>query len=135
MPPEHPSPGSPEDWLRHAQADLRFAILPAGDDEDLQGLRLFHLQQAVEKSLKGVLVRSGVIFRPTHDIAELITVLKQQGVEWPNDLDGARGLTVFAVRARYPGSARILGAVQFQAAIDLTRLTIAWAEEQIAGGR
>ena len=56
MPPDPISPGSSEDWLRYAKADLALAQvpLPAGG---LYELLCFHAQQAAEKSLKAVLMR------------------------------------------------------------------------------
>src|SRR5687768_7678744 len=59
MPPEPISPGSPEDWLRYAKADLALARvpLPVGG---LYALLCFHTQQAVEKSLKAVLIHHGI---------------------------------------------------------------------------
>jgi hypothetical protein len=36
----------------------------------------FHGQQAVEKALKAVLARAGVVFRRTHDIAELLDLIE-----------------------------------------------------------
>ena len=56
MPLEPPTPGSPEDWLRHARSDLALAQQWQVPDVLLAAL-CFHAQQTVEKSLKAVLVQ------------------------------------------------------------------------------
>lgn len=40
----------------------------------------FHAQQSVEKALKAVLSSSGVVFRRTHDIAELLDLITDRTV-------------------------------------------------------
>ena len=62
MPLEPPTPGSPEDWLRHARSDLALAQQWQVPDVLLAAL-CFHAQQTVEKSLKAVLVHVGALFR------------------------------------------------------------------------
>jgi HEPN domain len=52
-------PGSPEEWLSHAQSDLRLAHLGFKDPQIIRGQVCFHAQQAAEKAIKGVL-----LFRP-----------------------------------------------------------------------
>lgn len=70
MPPEQPAPGSPADWLRHARSDLALARVPLPQDT-LYSELCYHAQQAVEKSLKAVLIQRGIEFRRVHDIAYL----------------------------------------------------------------
>ena len=61
----------------------------------------FHVQQAIEKSLKSVLAASGVIFRRTHDIAELLDLLDDHGLAPPPFGERLDELTPYAVEARY----------------------------------
>jgi HEPN domain-containing protein len=60
----------PKDWFRIAGKDLRRAVrgLAAGDVEDAA----FHLQQAIEKSLKGYLLSRGWKLKRTHDVRALL---------------------------------------------------------------
>ena len=61
-------PGSNEEWLRRAKADLalaRTALPEGGVYEDLS----FHAQQAAEKAIKAVYVKLGSRFAYTRDIA------------------------------------------------------------------
>jgi len=102
MPLEPPTPGSPEDWLRHARSDLALAQQWQVPDVLLVTL-CFHAQQTVEKSLKAVLVQCGVAFPYTHDLARLITLAQSVRLPWPEALEAAATLTVYAAGSRYPG--------------------------------
>jgi HEPN domain-containing protein len=67
-----PEPGSPAAWLRYARSDLALARVPARGEVLLESL-CFHAQQAVEKSLKAVLVGRGIPPRakdPQHRAAD-----------------------------------------------------------------
>jgi len=61
----------------------------------------FHAQQAVEKMLKAALVVSGIPWRRTHDLVELLDLLRENGVPYPAELEEVRRLTPFAVAFRY----------------------------------
>ena len=60
----------------------------------------FHVQQAIEKTLKAWLCAYGVAYPPTHDLARLLTLLEKTGADieqfWP-----LVQFTIFAVQARY----------------------------------
>lgn len=60
----------------------------------------FHVQQAVEKTLKAWLCAHDVTYPPTHDLARLLTLLERAGANveqfWP-----LVQFTIFAVQARY----------------------------------
>jgi HEPN domain-containing protein len=60
----------------------------------------FHVQQAVEKTVKAWLCAYGIVYPPTHDLARLLTLLEKTGVDveqfWP-----LVQFTIFAVQARY----------------------------------
>lgn len=61
----------------------------------------FHAQQAVEKALKAVLAHAGVVFRRTHDIAELLDLLEDAGLEAPPYAHRLDELNPYAVEVRY----------------------------------
>lgn len=61
----------------------------------------FHAQQAVEKALKAVLAHAGVVFRRTHDIAELLDLLSDAGLPVPPHADRLDELNPYAVEMRY----------------------------------
>ena len=60
----------PQDWFAVAQEDLRRVAkrLAEGDVDDAA----FHLQQSVEKYLKGYLLSKGWTLRRIHDLEELL---------------------------------------------------------------
>ena len=61
----------------------------------------FHAQQAVEKMLKAALTHNAVRYRRTHDLVELIDVLRDNGIAFPDELEEVRHLAPFAVEFRY----------------------------------
>lgn len=63
----------------------------------------FHVQQAIEKNLKALLAAQGLPFRRTHDLAELIDLLREAGFSIPEEVEEARHFTPFAAEYRYGG--------------------------------
>ncbi len=61
----------------------------------------FHAQQAVEKALKAVLAHAGVVFRRTHDIAELLDFIEDSNIDSPPHASHLDELTPYAVEMRY----------------------------------
>ncbi len=70
---------------------------PASPDEVIG----FHAQQAAEKMLKARLALASIRFRRTHDLVELLDILREKGIAVPEDLEEIRRLTPFAVAFRY----------------------------------
>ncbi len=62
----------------------------------------FHAQQAVEMALKAVLAHTGVIFRRTHDLAELLDLLEDSDIASPPHADALDEL--WFDRGFWPGS-------------------------------
>ena len=61
----------------------------------------FHAQQAAEKLLKALLMAKNIPYRRTHDLRELIDLVKDNGIEFPESLMEIRTLSPFAVEFRY----------------------------------
>jgi HEPN domain-containing protein len=61
----------------------------------------FHAQQAVEKMLKAVLAIHSVCYRRTHDLVDLLDILRGNAISYPEDIEEIRRLTPFAVAFRY----------------------------------
>ena len=53
----------------------------------------FHAQQAAEKLLKALLMAKNIPYRRTHDLRELIDLVKDNGIEFPESLMEIRTLT------------------------------------------
>lgn len=103
MPPEDlPLADSPDRWLRYAQSDLSLARTQPTEDVLLETL-CFHLQQAVEKALKAVLVHYRDAVPRTHNI-ELLIEKAEKYVTIPDYVLSATALSDYAAATRYPGN-------------------------------
>lgn len=119
-------PGTPEEWLARANGDLALARAPlpeGGFYEDL----CFHAQQAAEKALKAVYLARGWRFRYVHALEELITGLRSQGLEVPDEVANAVGLSDYAFETRYPGVAERVTEEECTRAAALAREVVVWA--------
>ncbi len=128
--PHEKGAGSPQDWLRLARADLALASI-----EKLPGiprlLLCFHLQQAAEKAIKAVLVKNSTIFPYTHDLAVLISLLKNSKINIPLKIEDAVELTQFAVAARYPAPEDDIDDQEFDKYLTQARSVVEWAEAHL----
>ena len=132
MPQSPPEIGSPADWLRHARSDLALARVERPAEVFLEML-CFHAQQAAEKSIKAVLLVNEIHFPYTHDVAKLISLVKEAGIRWPEGLDQAAGLTEYASETRYPGSVEPVSEEDYRQAIEVAEQVLAWAVSLIEG--
>lgn len=85
--------------LRVARRDLRAARLLAVDEAE-EASWGFQMQQAIEKAFKAWILSCDLRAPFTHDIAELLQVLSEQGVEISPYLRFSQ-FTLFAVQLRY----------------------------------
>jgi len=90
-------------WLDRAEADLGLAQRLLQDEEPYAWAAAFHAQQAAEKFLKALLVRSQIEFPKTHDLQQILALVRTQDAVLADALDQAAALTQYAVQARYPG--------------------------------
>jgi HEPN domain-containing protein len=126
MPPEADSPHS---WLRFAESDLALAET-TGDERVLYETLCFHAQQAVEKSIKAVLVLNGVAFPKTHSL-ELLVDLLPPNMERIEVLLASRALSSYATVLRYPGPAEPATEEEYRDALRLATAVFAWAREKV----
>ncbi|MGH7265116.1 MAG: HEPN domain-containing protein [Candidatus Rokuibacteriota bacterium] len=138
MPPEPGSARLARAWLQRARGNLARAKQPRpaeGFWEDL----CFDAQQAAEKAVKSVLVLFAVDFPRTHQIVELLLLLRQAGHEAPPDVWRAHGLSEYAVVSRYPVSeepvdpVRPVGEEEYRRAVELAESVVRWAEGVVRG--
>jgi HEPN domain-containing protein len=92
----------------------------------------FHLQQAIEKTLKAWLCAYGIAYPPTHDLARLLSLLEKAGTDveqfWP-----LVQFTIFAVQARYEdGLADMDEPLERAIEIDNVRVLLATTEKVVA---
>lgn len=132
MPGDRPVRGSPEEWLARARGDLALAAGPlpeGGFYEDL----CFHAQQAAEKALKAVYLHRDWTFRYVHDLEELMTGLRRNGLTAPEDVAEAVALTSYAFEARYPGHGEPVTEAEHRRAVALAETVVRWAESLVEG--
>jgi HEPN domain-containing protein len=87
--------------LKKARQDAAIVQKLAGDSDIADEVIGFHVQQAIEKSLKALCAFHGVEFRNRHDIRELLDSIKDNKIdvpEWFYDLDT---WNPYAVEYRY----------------------------------
>jgi HEPN domain-containing protein len=125
-------PGSPAQWIAHAESDLQLARVGGNDPSILREQLCFHAQQAAEKALKAVLILKNVEFPFTHDIASLIKIGVAAGVQMPQDIRRAAHLTPYAAETRYPGGWGEIGSADVEEALDIAGRVISWAKQFLA---
>lgn len=119
-------------WLRHARSNLARARQPK-PDETFWADMCWDAQQAGEKAVKAVLVFDGVEFPRTHQIGELLALVRQSGRGVPEHLGRADSLSDYAVSTRYPGATRPVDEPEYRRAVDLADAVVRWAEGLIGG--
>ncbi|MDZ7583114.1 MAG: HEPN domain-containing protein [Deltaproteobacteria bacterium] len=129
---EKSAPGSPAQWIAHAESDLRMARLGAEDSAVLREQVCFHAQQAAEKALKAILLSRKIEFPYTHDIKGLIRIAETNGVVIPPAIQQAVVLTPYAVETRYPGGWMDITESDVQEALEKAEQTILWAKNRLA---
>jgi HEPN domain-containing protein len=131
MPVERFSPDDPREWLNRARSNLARArsgaTIPEVYLEDL----CFDAQQAAEKAIKAVLIHLDVSFPYVHDLAQLLTLVKQVGWEVPASVRQAARLTRYAVVTRYPGLPEPVVRGEYEEAVSIAAEAVRWAEEII----
>lgn len=92
------------EWVEIAEGNLATAH-PERAVEGRANVRAvaFHLQQAIEKLMKAVLVSRGIASPRTHDLVYLSRLLQDAGVESCATTEELSVLSAVAVESRYPG--------------------------------
>jgi len=128
--PKRYLPDDPREWLNRAHSNLAMAKVQSEDIylEDL----CFHAQQAVEHAIKALLIKHAVEYPYIHDIARLLTLLEDAGLEIPDSLREAERLTIYAVITRYPGVAPPVKLDDYQQAIAVAQQVLCWIDQHIS---
>lgn len=129
------SMGEPEQWLVSAKSNLKSAKNDLKDPDVLPELICFNAQQAVEKSLKALLLFYNVEFELVHDISYLLKLLEQANVKYPQSFETAKALTPYATFMRYPEEREdVVEPVEVNDAITTAEDVVAWIESLIKKG-
>ena len=78
----------------------------------------FHAQQAVEKSLKALLISHSRSFPRTHNISILLDLTPSE-VEIPDFVKRSAILTDYSVESRYPGDFEPVSKEEYEEAINI----------------
>ena len=127
--PERYPADDPREWMNHARSDLALAKnrIP---DTHLEHF-CFHAQQAAEKAIKAVMIKRGIEFPYTHDLARLLTLLDESGESIPHAVRYAEELTHYAASTRYPTFDGTVSEKDYQEAVEAAEAVVQWAEERI----
>ncbi len=127
-PPERFPADDPREWMNRARSCLAIAKsrIPESYLEDL----CFQAQQAAEKAIKAVMIKRGIDFPYVHDLARLLSMLKEADETIPDFVGQARKLSRFATVTRYPMDQAVTEQ-HYLDAIAIAEDVIRWAEERI----
>jgi HEPN domain-containing protein len=120
-----------EDWLRRARSNLERARAGKVSEGILYEDLCFDCEQAVEKSLKALLVHIDVPFPRTHSIANLIELIEDNGIDVEDDFKESISLTAYAVSTRYPGNFEPVYEEEYQEALKIAERVFNWVRKII----
>ncbi len=93
------------EWLKIAEEDMASARLLF--ENGIHRMVCLHSQQAVEKILKAILMESDVKLRKIHNIIDLLSLARTEGVSM-NMTHEEAGFLNAVYRSRYPAEAGLL---------------------------
>jgi HEPN domain-containing protein len=92
------------EWVDKAEADFAAALIRRKSrKKHSRDIVCFHLQQCVEKYLKGRMEEAGVAFPKTHDVLKLLDLALTVEPMWIALRPAMSAISVHAVETRYPG--------------------------------
>jgi len=118
-----------EEWIKRSKSSLELAKMTGNTKIYYEDL-CFQLQQAAEKSLKGLLIYYGVEPEFTHNIEILLTELNKFTMI-PKDIQQAMQLTIYAVQTRYPGGYDEITKGEYETAVKIAKDCLDWVDNVI----
>ncbi len=77
------------------------------------------------------MIACNIEFPYVHDLARLLSLLKEGEESIPATISRASLLTKYATITRYPGEIRPVSEAEYREAIVIAEAVVQWAEEQI----
>ncbi len=116
-------------WLEFAEGDIDVA--EAAAERKRHNYALYHLQQAVEKSLKAVIIYSvgEKVNLRTHSIEKLVSILEEHGIEVPEIVRRSVYLTDYAFTTRYPDDYFPVSEQDYEKAYGIAMEVYEWAKD------
>ena len=120
-------------WLKVAKSNLKLGRvdIEAKDSEIRFEELCFELQQCCEKSLKALLIFNDISFPKTHNISELLKLLKSNLVDVPENILKSAIVTQYAVNTRYPVDYIEVTKEDYQETLQIAENIYNWVEGQI----
>ena len=125
------------DWIKRAKSNLALAQKTLKDEYEVFGGEIFfeelcyELQQCAEKSIKSIFIKHNLEFPKTHNIDQLIKLLKLNSINFPDNLLDVSFMTQYAVRTRYPDDIRKITEEEYLEALEITQKVYDWAKNFI----
>lgn len=127
--------GDPLRWLAYARSDFILAREGRRSADVFLESLCYHCQQAVEKSLKGVLSALKLDFPRTHNLGTLADLLPAGTTLTAVVSDDLlRRLSAYAVLSRYPGDLEDVSEADYAQALEVASRVLDWAVAQVEGG-
>ena len=114
------------EWLKRAKSNLERARCGKIKDEILYEDLCFDCQQAVEKTIKALLISIDKEFPPIHSIARLLEIVSETEIKIPAEIQEAIDLTDYAVNTRYPGEREAVTKEEYDEAIAISEAVYRW---------
>ncbi len=119
-------------WISRAESNLARAAIGKSDDKILYEDLCFDCQQAVEKSLKALMVILDIEPIITHAIGLLLGSIEDKcDIEIPPFVNESVILTDYAVQTRYPGFYEPVTEDEYKTALHLAAQVVDWVKKEI----
>lgn len=120
-----------EKFLNKSKQDMIVLKKLYSDPEVTNEIKGFHAQQSAEKMLKAVLAFEGIEFPFTHRLTDLLDLLKDNQISFPDSFEDLRFLTPFAVEFRYDYFEEDNEPTDFEEIINLLNELYEWVIQKI----
>ena len=122
----------PGEWFAQGDLDVQAAEVLLAQSGPL-AVVAFHLQQAIEKYLKGFLLSTGWSLRRIHDLEILLQQAIAHDTDFAPFLAACQRITEYYIEARYPiGVTTLFQRSALQTDLDTTRDLIALIRRKVS---
>jgi len=122
----------PSEWFAKADDDIRAAELLLAHNGPLS-IASFHVQQAVEKYLKGYLLSTGWSLARIHDLEALVEEASARDRDFVPFLTACQRITEYYIESRYPlGLTSTLTREEIAASLEVSRQLAVLVRRKVA---
>ncbi len=115
-----------KEWISRALSNLERANLGKQTESIYYEDLCFDCQQAVEKSLKALLIFHQIEFPFVHSISKLLEIIEAYGITIPNIVFDSVILSEYAVETRYPGDYEPVDKEEYLTALKIAKFIYDW---------